>query len=361
MPNWSKPESINGSDKIKATDEKLEANMNNLQDWVNSTGAWSGGGWTADKSTVGLGNVDNTSDLNKPISTSTQSALNGKENAFSKNTAFNKNFGTTSNTVCQGNDSRLSNSRPPTSHTHSISDVDNLQTQLDGKQDDLSNYDIIDYVNGDTKFVGIKKTGASNAVKTGINLIDSSNDEKGRLYYYDNGLKSYISLTNETGLFSTYAMLEDDGGDITLWTGATGAKVYTNRDLEVGGNLTADNLDYGTYVPAFDLSNSDFNITNAMYQRIGNIVDVTIKFSNNGGFNTFNTTFNLPIPSNFTVDSDCIGGGYGYGISGIPPSSISNVSISIGCNTSTNKATISYVNVDGVDFNATINFKYIVK
>ncbi len=34
-----------------------------------------------------------------------------KEAAFSKKTAFNKNFGTTSGTVCQGNDSRLSNSR----------------------------------------------------------------------------------------------------------------------------------------------------------------------------------------------------------------------------------------------------------
>lgn len=35
--------------------------------------------WTAiDKTTVGLGNVDNTSDLNKPVSTATQTALNAK-------------------------------------------------------------------------------------------------------------------------------------------------------------------------------------------------------------------------------------------------------------------------------------------
>ena len=31
---------------------------------------------------VGLGNVDNTSDLNKPISTATQSALNLKQNTL---------------------------------------------------------------------------------------------------------------------------------------------------------------------------------------------------------------------------------------------------------------------------------------
>lgn len=36
----------------------------------------------------------------------------GAEPAFSKNTAFNKNFGSSAGTVCQGNDSRLSNSRP---------------------------------------------------------------------------------------------------------------------------------------------------------------------------------------------------------------------------------------------------------
>lgn len=42
---------------------------------------------TLDKTAVGLGNVDNTSDLNKPISTATQTALNTKENTANKNTA----------------------------------------------------------------------------------------------------------------------------------------------------------------------------------------------------------------------------------------------------------------------------------
>jgi hypothetical protein len=39
---------------------------------------------TIDKTFVGLGNVDNTSDLNKPISTATQTALNLKENSANK-------------------------------------------------------------------------------------------------------------------------------------------------------------------------------------------------------------------------------------------------------------------------------------
>lgn len=53
------------------------------------------------KTSVGLGNVDNTSDLNKPISTATSSALSGKAN---------------------------------TTHSHLISDVTGLQTALDNKQ-----------------------------------------------------------------------------------------------------------------------------------------------------------------------------------------------------------------------------------
>ncbi len=40
------------------------------------------------KSDVGLGNVDNTSDMNKPISTTTQTALNGKEDVANKATDF---------------------------------------------------------------------------------------------------------------------------------------------------------------------------------------------------------------------------------------------------------------------------------
>ncbi|VYU55709.1 Uncharacterised protein [uncultured Clostridium sp.] len=46
--------------------------------------------------------------------------LNGKEPAFTKNNAFNKNFGTAAGTVCQGNDSRLSNARRASNITMSL-------------------------------------------------------------------------------------------------------------------------------------------------------------------------------------------------------------------------------------------------
>ena len=59
------------------------------------------GAVTLAKADVGLGNVDNTSDANKPVSTATQTALDGKA---------------------------------ATSHSHVIADVTGLQTALDGKQ-----------------------------------------------------------------------------------------------------------------------------------------------------------------------------------------------------------------------------------
>ncbi|MCK9327636.1 MAG: hypothetical protein M0P69_19230 [Bacteroidales bacterium] len=50
---------------------------------------------------------------------SNEEAISTKEDAFTKNTAFNKNFGTEAGTVCEGNDSRLSNDRNPTGHNTS--------------------------------------------------------------------------------------------------------------------------------------------------------------------------------------------------------------------------------------------------
>lgn len=69
-----------------------------------------------------------------------QAGLNSKEPVFSKNTGFNKNFGSTTGTVCEGSDSRLSDARTPVSHNHAISTVINLQDELDNKADAFTGY-----------------------------------------------------------------------------------------------------------------------------------------------------------------------------------------------------------------------------
>ena len=53
----------------------------------------------------------------------------GAEPSFSKNTAFNKNFGSSAGTVTEGNDSRLSDARTPTAHAASHTNgTDDIQT-----------------------------------------------------------------------------------------------------------------------------------------------------------------------------------------------------------------------------------------
>ena len=101
-----------------------------------------------------------------------QAALNEKEYMFSKNTAFNRNFGTTSGTVCQGNDSRLSDARTPTAHTHTVSDVSGLETALSGKQNVISGYtgtiDIVVSVDFMAQTVTSKTVNVSNGIITSI-------------------------------------------------------------------------------------------------------------------------------------------------------------------------------------------------
>jgi len=84
------------------------------------------------------------------------------EPAFTKNTAFNKNFGTTVGTVCQGNDSRLSDARTPTSHTHddryyTETEVNNL---LSGKSATSHNHD--------TAYLGISAKAADSDKLDGL-------------------------------------------------------------------------------------------------------------------------------------------------------------------------------------------------
>ena len=60
-------------------------------------------------------------------------------------------YGTTANTICEGNDSRLSDARTPTSHTHvksEITDFPSLSTvATSGSYNDLSNKPTIPTVN----------------------------------------------------------------------------------------------------------------------------------------------------------------------------------------------------------------------
>lgn len=97
------------------------------------------------KADVGLSNVDNTTDVGKPVSTlqaaaiALQIPLTQRAAASGVATLDGSTkipiaqipTGTSSTTVAIGNDARLSDARTPVAHVHAIADVTNLQTQLD--------------------------------------------------------------------------------------------------------------------------------------------------------------------------------------------------------------------------------------
>lgn len=54
----------------------------------------------------------------------------GATTAANARTALGLAYGTTAGTVCQGNDSRLSDTRTPKSHTHTTSEITNFPTSM---------------------------------------------------------------------------------------------------------------------------------------------------------------------------------------------------------------------------------------
>lgn len=72
--------------------------------------------------------------------------------------------GSTSTTVCIGNDARLSDARTPTAHTHAISDVTSLQTALDGKAASAHSHAISDVTGLQTALDGKAASSHSHAI-----------------------------------------------------------------------------------------------------------------------------------------------------------------------------------------------------
>ncbi len=96
--------------------------------------------------------------------------LNGKADTSHTHTKSQitdfPSYGTTSGTICEGNDSRLSDARTPTSHTHTKSEITDFPTlstvATSGSYNDLSNKPTIPTVNNAT--LTIQKNGTT--VKT---------------------------------------------------------------------------------------------------------------------------------------------------------------------------------------------------
>ena len=120
------------------------------------------------KEAVGLGNVDNTSDVNKPVSSATQNSLDGKENSISSGSTSDyfrgdKTFQTLDKTaVGLGSVDNTSDINKPVSSA--------TQTALGSKENSISSGSTSDYYRGDKTFQTLDKT------VVGLGSADNTSD-----------------------------------------------------------------------------------------------------------------------------------------------------------------------------------------
>ena len=160
---------------------------------------------TLDKAAVGLANVDNTSDANKPISTATQTALDAKEPTITATTSADyyrgdKTFQT------------LDKAAVGLSNVDNTSDVNKpistaTQSALDGKEDTITATTSSEYYRGDKVFATLDKAAV------GLNNVDNTSDANKPVSTatqteIDTKVDSLITLNNQTG--TTYTLVLSD-------------------------------------------------------------------------------------------------------------------------------------------------------
>ncbi len=170
------------------------------------------------KTDLALNNVDNTSDANKPVSTATQTALNAKENTITAGTTAqyfrgDKTFQTLDKTAVG-----LSNVDNTSDLNKPISTA--VQTALNAKQNTITTGTISQYFRGDLSLATLNKTavGLSNVVNadttTTANITDSSN-------------KRFITDAQQTVVSNTSGTNTGDNAVNSLYSGLATSKQDT--------------------------------------------------------------------------------------------------------------------------------------
>ena len=186
------------------------------------------GGAVTSKQKIGninyLGRIGSTANL--PLITTT----NG--------TIATGSFGSSANTFCEGNDSRLSDARTPISHTHTKSEITDFPT-IPSKTSDLTN---------DSDFI----TSSSLPTKTS----DLTNDGDGTNPF----LTQHQSLANYVQKSSTSGLLKNDGTiDTSTYLTSSALSNYVQKSSTNGllkNDGTVDTTSYSTFSGSYnDLSN----------------------------------------------------------------------------------------------------------
>jgi hypothetical protein len=125
------------------------------------------GAVTLVKGDVGLGNVDNTADADKPVSTATQTALNAKQDTLVSGTNIKT---VNSNSLLGSGNIEISSSVAWGGITGTLSTQTDLQSALDAKEPTISAGTTGQYYRGDKSFKHLDKTAV------GLSNVDNTSD-----------------------------------------------------------------------------------------------------------------------------------------------------------------------------------------
>ena len=211
------------------------------------------------KSDVGLSNVDNTSDIDKPISTATQQALDLKVDKVVGKQLSTEDYTTTEKTKLAGiqsgaevnvnadwnatnGDAQILN-KPitftPSTHTHVVGDVTGLQTALDGKQNVLTNpitgTGTTNYL---SKFTASGTIGNSQIFDNGTNVGVGEEQTAARFSIKSQGATSTDIVFRVRNSTDTRNFLVVNGAGEVYNRGFTGLETNTFFGENVARNIT---------------------------------------------------------------------------------------------------------------------------
>ena len=262
-----------------------------------STGSFS-------KNTVGLGNVDNTSDANKPISTATQTALNLKANIASP-TFTGTVSGITKAMVGLGNVDNTSDASKPISTA--------TQTALDAKQATLNgtgfvkstagtiSYDNSTYLSSST--AALTYLPISNPTATGTLTAPTIANTLGATFATTSGFVGINTITNAgykmdvNGTLRTVndAYFATTSGSVGIGTTAPSSTLHTIGTIQTSSTSSASssyaNRFNNIIFSRFDIPASFTNVISNSWS--GTATDQTMNFEIGSGASTRVTAMTL--------------------------------------------------------------------
>lgn len=277
------------------------------------------------KSDVGLSNVDNTSDADKPISTATQNALDNKKDDFTENSAFNKDFGNSAGDVLEGdtrtitpseitnigNQSGVNTGDETTATIQSKRPIKTVNGQsLEGSGNISITSSGVQSVTGD----GVDNTDPDNPVlsfpnasqvanafdkstddASDITMASSSQTVQNKIVTMQNEIDS--NTTNKRNLTAQKNSIESDGGDLQLVNDEATPTANKNYGTDENGNKGFKNDVRYSKVVSFE----DSNLNNFSSNVFTDIPDMQLAIDRDGDY-TFVATVNCNNDQNEEID-----------------------------------------------------------